>query len=238
MQDNRIINISEIFGVPRVNLLSESEFSCLIRAASPERKALAKRFFKKEDANRTIIAEALLRYIIKAKTGLELDNLTLIKNEYGKPAIPEIPFQFNISHSGEWVVCGISYREIGVDVEMHHDIDIKIAGSFFSREEAELLDRCNSRKDQLKLFFTIWSLKESYIKAIGKGLSCPLDSFACLPSQDGKQVSFHRYEECIPHRSFSLINIDPQYSCAVCCDQDVSITNLVLLSPELLLADQ
>ena len=78
------------------------------------------------------------------------------------------------------VACIIALeRDVGIDVEeLTRKTDtIELADRFFSLEEATAL-RGLKREDQTERFFSYWTLKESYIKAIGTGLSMPLDNFS------------------------------------------------------------
>ncbi|MCF6094294.1 4'-phosphopantetheinyl transferase superfamily protein [Microaerobacter geothermalis] len=65
---------------------------------------------------------------------------------------------------------------MGVDIEQIRPIDMEIANRFFTQEEREVLFHLPGN-DQLSFFYELWTLKESFVKAIGQGLSCPLDSF-------------------------------------------------------------
>jgi 4'-phosphopantetheinyl transferase len=226
-----------LFGVCQSDSLSDDEFSVLFSMASAQRKDTAGRFFRREDACRSIVAEALIRYVVKTAAGLRTNNICFVNNEYGKPMISGLGLHFNSAHSGEWVICGIDKHEIGVDIETHRPIDPGIANRFFSKTEIDLLNAPMADESRFKMFFDIWSLKESYIKAIGKGLSCPLDNFACLPSMKNEQVEFQRYREELPVRSFHLIEIDPTYSCAICCTHKETMVDTFMLTPEQLIGE-
>ena len=224
-----------LFCVCQSDSLSDYEYNVLFSMASAQRKDTARKFLRREDACRSIVAEALVRYAIKIAAGLRTDTICFIYNEYGKPRISGHGLHFNTAHSGEWVICGIDKNEIGVDIEIHRPIDPGIANRFFSKTEIDQLNAPMADESRIKMFFDIWSLKESYIKAIGKGLSCPLDIFACLPSMKNEQVEFQRYREELPDRSFRLIEIDPTYSCAVCCTHKETMVDTYMLTPEQLI---
>ena len=65
----------------------------------------------------------------------------------------------------------MSDKEIGCDIQQIKDINLSIADRFFTAEERKYV-KCTED------FFRIWTLKESFIKAIGKGLALPLNSFS------------------------------------------------------------
>ncbi|GJL75837.1 4'-phosphopantetheinyl transferase family protein [Nitrosomonas sp.] len=90
------------------------------------------------------------------------------------------PLRFNISHTNDLIICAVTFTDdIGCDVEMvHRNCDFfSIAKSYFSWKE--YLDLINTSKNQQRSrFFDYWTLKESYIKTCGQGLSIPLTDFS------------------------------------------------------------
>jgi 4'-phosphopantetheinyl transferase len=93
----------------------------------------------------------------------------ILKDNYGKPYMVDSNFNFNISHSGNTVVCVFSKQEIGIDIEEINEIEYDLFEDVFStRELAEIHD------NGLDKFYEFWTKKESVIKAIGKGMSIPL----------------------------------------------------------------
>ena len=109
-------------------------------------------------------------------------------NIHGKPEIigpgtVQKPLHFNISHTEGVVVMAISKSgRVGVDVE-RFDRKMDLLGlskRYFAEIEAEALEKCPETM-QNELFYRIWTLKEAYVKAIGKGLAHALDSFWFSP---------------------------------------------------------
>lgn len=92
-------------------------------------------------------------------------------SEYGKPSLYNSDYKFNISYSEEMVCTAISKKEIGIDIELIRKYNESLIKFVLSKDEREEL---NSVKNKEEYFFRLWTLKESYIKAIGKGLSCPM----------------------------------------------------------------
>lgn len=104
---------------------------------------------------------------------------------YGKPVVmepEEAKLPFNVAHTDGLVMCGIGDRNhelIGVDVErLDRQTDPEIADRYFSKPELQFLNthRCPTAKRNA--FLRIWTLKESFIKALGTGLQTPLADFA------------------------------------------------------------
>ena len=117
-------------------------------------------------------------YLLLKKLLLE-ENITnpLFKiEEYGKAYISNFEnIYFNLSHSGKMVLCAISDREVGVDIEyIDHEIDLSIAQHYFYNKEYESIMNSQNPADE---FFKYWVLKESYMKYTGLGMNLKLDSF-------------------------------------------------------------
>lgn len=158
--------------------IERSDFDKLLGFVSEEKKKRINRFHRLEDAQMTLLGDVLVRYAICKRTETKNRNLVFGTNEYGKPILLEqYGIHFNISHSGNWVACAVDDNPVGIDVETIKPIDFKIAERFFSSYEYFLLMNQPIEK-RLKYFYRIWTLKESYIKAEGKGLSIPLNSFS------------------------------------------------------------
>ncbi|MBD3347403.1 MAG: 4'-phosphopantetheinyl transferase superfamily protein [Chitinivibrionales bacterium] len=135
------------------------------------------RFKKETDRHRSLLGKLLLKWTLRKVYGIQaMPELTY--NQYKRPYLKEFPsIDFNISHSGGWVVCGVTDNgQIGVDVQQMRPINLEIARRFFAPREANFIE--NSVPEyQLDYFYRFWTLKEAYIKAEGKGMHMPLDSF-------------------------------------------------------------
>ena len=110
---------------------------------------------------------------------------------HGKPFLADGGLSFNLSHTRGLVACAIARSlSVGVDVERTAralDFD-KLAARFFSAQETASLS--SGRTDSGTRFFDLWTLKEAFIKAIGKGLSQPLSSFSFDLDGDERIVRF------------------------------------------------
>jgi 4'-phosphopantetheinyl transferase len=143
----------------------------------------ASRFAFDRDRHRFIVARAGLRQLLAARLGVPPESVELVYGKRGKPALARrfaaSDLRFNMTHCGDVAVYAFAPgREIGIDVEAVHPIRDAddIAARFFSRRENEAylaLDPC----DKPLGFFNCWTRKEAFIKALGDGLSHPLDRF-------------------------------------------------------------
>ena len=99
--------------------------------------------------------------------------------KYGKAYISNYEnIYFNLSHSGKMVLCAISDREVGVDIEyIDSSIDLNIAKNYFFNREYESIMNSDNPSEE---FFNYWVLKESYMKYTGLGMNLMLDTFEIM----------------------------------------------------------
>ena len=95
--------------------------------------------------------------------------------EDGKPYFPGQELYFSLSHSESIALCALSDREIGADVQQERPYNRNLARRFFTEAEQAYI---SGVEDPAYAFTQVWALKESYIKAVGKGLKTPLPSFS------------------------------------------------------------
>ena len=155
-----------------------------MKTISKEAREKCQRFKFKEDTLRTLCGELIVRYVLRERFKFKDKNIKFSKNEWGKPYIKNCPIHFNISHAGDFVAYAFSDQEIGIDIEEIKDIELDIAKNFFSPCEYRVL-LAQATTDRLDYFYSLWTLKESYIKWLGAGLSTPLDFFCFSITDDG-----------------------------------------------------
>jgi 4'-phosphopantetheinyl transferase len=156
-------------------LRDEKRFVRLLETVPETRreKVLA---FRPDSARRLSLGAGLLLNFALAAEGVEAKEICV--TEYGKPYLPALPdFHFSLSHSGERVLCAVSNKPVGCDIEAPGRYDPKIAKRFFHPSESAWLFSL-PEDEQPAAFLRLWTCKESYVKALGLGLNQPLDSFA------------------------------------------------------------
>jgi len=169
---------------------------------SPDERAQHGRFHFDKHRHTYLISHALVRGALSRMTEVEPAQFSFTTNAYGKPFIAT-PTQhqslhFNLSHTEGLAAVAISRQtELGVDVEniQRQDMTQEIAEQFFASEECQAVAQASEAERTIKML-EFWTLKESYIKAVGSGLSIALDSFAfklataaqpaCLTRLDGQ----------------------------------------------------
>ena len=156
----------------------------LARMLSPEERVRCEKI--KRGREDFIAARGILRALLGRYLGVEGERLRFREEgRYGKPVLAgefEAALRFNVSHSGDVALYAVSgEREVGVDVErIRPDVEVeRIAEQFFSGGEIAAL-RALEGRDRLEGFYRCWTRKEAYVKATGRGLSLPLDSFDVL----------------------------------------------------------
>jgi 4'-phosphopantetheinyl transferase len=131
----------------------------------------------------------------------------------GKPMLEEgSRICFNLAHSGGLALYGFTLdTEIGIDVEELRDIpDIEqIASHYFSKAEASELLSIGPKLPTREAFFRCWTRKEAYIKAIGDGLSLPLDQFQVTLSSDAPAKFVHIGNDFDRAAEWTLQHLDP-----------------------------
>lgn len=179
-------NAIKIYAIKNLASISDETFRLLFCTLSPERQAYVSKFTRASDYQRSVLGGALVQHMLQDRLGREKTDFDIIRNAYGKPYLKDYDdLHFNVSHSGDWIVGAIGNQPVGIDVEKIGNVNMEIAKRFFHSTEYNALMACSGISDQLSLFYDLWTLKESYIKAVGKGLSLPLDSFV-LVQQDGE----------------------------------------------------
>lgn len=143
---------------------------------SADERARADAFRSADDQRRFIVGRGTLRAILGHYLSLPPEAVRFAYGPQGKPrlahASAQAALRFNVSHAHELVLVAVACaREVGVDVEYLRPIPEadRIAERMFSPEERETLRRLPA-SERLPAFFTTWTLKEAYLKALGDGL--------------------------------------------------------------------
>ena len=147
----------------------------------------------------------LQKRICKGKTGpLEF---TYRYGEMGKPEILDFPKKFNLSHSGEYVICAVADGEVGADIQKWVPYKERTAERFFAPEEGKLLQELDESR-RMELFYRLWARKEAYGKYTGQGI--------------GRVVQENLWnEQAWAAKGIRFLELQPEegYSLAVCYSQ-------------------
>jgi len=190
---------------------------------SDDERARAARYFFDRDRHTYLAAHALVRTRLSQVTGVDPCDWTFVTNKYGRPEIAtpaeHVRLRFNLSHTRGLVACALTWqRDVGVDVENleRQEGSLDVARRFFAASEVEALG-CVAEEHRRRRFFDYWTLKESYIKARGMGLSLPLGQFAFdVADEQAIAISFGPEIDDDPqHWEFHASRPTPQHRLAL-----------------------
>ena len=202
------------------NVLDNKEvYDKAYNSLSKQRKEKVDKFKFLKDKKLSILSEILLK---KAFSSLNINSsFNYQYNKQGKPHLEDIGnIKFNISHSGEYAICLLSNDEVGCDIEEIKDINLNIASKFFYNTEYTNIFNSNNKIDT---FYRYWTLKESFIKSLGLGLSLDLNSFEILlndPISVKQSLNNNKYY-------FKEIEVKG-YKCSLCLlnNNEIKIVNI------------
>jgi 4'-phosphopantetheinyl transferase len=148
---------------------------------SPDEQERAKRFVFDEHRARFIVGRGILRLLLADYLDCKPPQVEFSYSKYEKPELlhKETGLQFNLSHSEDQALFAFTVgRKVGIDIEHIRPMRdmLQVAAHFFSPYEQSVLFSLPPDQ-QTSAFFNCWTRKESFIKAIGNGLSFPLDQF-------------------------------------------------------------
>ena len=159
----------------------ESAYCAVYEALPAHRKRKCDGFRFASDRFRSAAAWLLLKELLLAK-GIDADRLPVTEDAFGKPAFdPAVGFHFNLSHAKDRVLAAIGDRPLGCDVERIGKTRADVVKLCFAAEERDYVLSFPEGPDRDRAFCRVWVRKESYVKAVGKGMSIPFKSFLAHP---------------------------------------------------------
>ncbi|MCO5258071.1 MAG: 4'-phosphopantetheinyl transferase superfamily protein [Lentimicrobium sp.] len=178
---------TEVYGI---ELLPDEQFGELQQQLLAKVPASSRpkfgRYAQVRDVQRSLLGEVLTRHLLRRVCGKLPEDMVFTTGEKGKPEPAGFRgIHFNISHSGDWVVAALSSSAVGVDVERMRKAPEGVANRFFSEKEKAWLAAAGDEKEKAEIFFTLWTLKESFLKAIGTGLTRSLSTFTIVNDARG-----------------------------------------------------
>jgi 4'-phosphopantetheinyl transferase len=200
--------------------LEAHEVVALAGQLSPDERFKCERFRFERDRRDYAAAHALLRRALSHYADRPPESWRFEQAPGGKPRLAcdgRAPcLSFNLSHTRGLVACAISGgAEVGIDVERADRYSRDVAERFFSAHENDRLGRCGSDALRARRFAELWTLKEAYVKAIGAGLSHPLQEIEFDVSDSGA-IRFRPPESVDPRGwTFTLAAPTPDHCLAV-----------------------
>ena len=164
----------------RLSDISEDRYSEMYRNSPADLIGRVGTFPCEEDRRMTVVAYDIVRRRIAELTGN--DNVRIFADGRTKP-YSDSEICFSIAHSFGMIAVVFSDREVGVDTEKIRKVNMRIAEKYFSQKEREYI---LSSENPEESFFTVWTLKEAWLKCNGKGLEGGIQS-VCF-SFDGGNI--------------------------------------------------
>jgi 4'-phosphopantetheinyl transferase len=197
--------------------------------ATLQQKVLAYRRW--QDAYASLFGKLLLEMALR-KAGLPGDLTGLRTTVYGRPYLEGGP-DFNISHSGNRVVCIMSTSgRIGIDLEATGDIAI---GDFQSQFTAAEWTTITGSATPVLTFYHYWTAKESLIKADGRGLQIALDSLDISDGQGVRDGPDNNPNILLNGSRWHIRSLPffPNYACHIACDHPIGNLEVTEIGPEM-----
>jgi len=173
--------------------------------------ARADRLHFERDRRRFIVARGVLRRLLGTYVQQPPDQIIFNYSAYGKPA-GNVSLHFNVAHSHELALFAFTTEApVGIDVEylrrVVSDRD-RLAERFFAPQENEAYCAL-PEAEKRAAFFHCWTRKEAYIKAIGTGLSHPLDRFVVSLAPDQPAALLSSIDDPRAAQRWSLMQLEP-----------------------------
>lgn len=213
--------VVDILGV-RLDAPAETSAE-LWQLLSRDERERAEKFRYAKDRQHYVIARATLRKLLAERLRIVPEAVEFVETEYGKPKLASVhgaaDAEFNLSHSGSLALYAFaSGRAVGVDVELIREVPDAddLAERFFSPAEIASL-KALPHEERSLAFLACWTRKEALIKALGLGLSCPLNAFDVTidPNAPAAITRLDVHIDRVQNWAMLAFTPDPRYIAAV-----------------------
>ena len=185
-------------------------------------------FYKSGDADRFITTRYALRLILGNYLGVPPHEIQIRDGQNKKPVLVNHPhLHFNVAHSGEWILIGVSGAAVGVDLEkvnMDFPFDTILEDNF-SKEEIDFVQRAD---DPRVAFYKLWTRKEALVKATATGLHAQLPLITLV---DGSTEIDQQLLASSRGWNINSFAVADDYLGAISQDQQIHLTNFLELDP-------
>lgn len=182
---------------PRVSILDirafedASFYECAYRTVCDARRKKVDSLRFEKDKRLSLAVGYLLEKELKAM-GVPMGDITY--GEFGKPSLAEGGICFSLSHSGNYGVCAVYHKEVGIDIEQVREVRPALIANICTEKERRALEGL-APSEREKRFYQIWTAKESYLKYLGVGISQP---FSTLETDFGERLTMRCKGEEVP----------------------------------------
>lgn len=181
-----------------------------------------------KDKNRSLGAGVLLDHAL-APYGLKEREMEYEFGEWGKPALKYYPdIHFSLSHSGGYAICSIGDKPVGNDIELVKHGRMKVADRFFAREELDWMYAVQDEEEITRRMFRIWTMKESFLKVTGRGMSLSLKDFVVCMDEENHRIRVKHKVDAKYYHMKEYQDIE-DYRVSVCCQESKEIAYSMIL---------
>ena len=160
-----------VYKILDINDFSDSDYNDCLSLMTEQRRQAVDRLRFTNDKIRTVAGEHTAKKMIAERYGVPPEIIPFDRTDRGKPFAVGIPVEFSVSHSGAFVLCAVSDKPVGADIQEHHPVSDKLISRVCTaRELAFVAEDGISQEEKLQRFFRVWTGKEAYSKYLGTGI--------------------------------------------------------------------
>lgn len=152
-----------------IRTMTAEEYEIWYARMDSERQRKADAYRRGDDRKRCVASDHLARTMIAQALGVGEGTIRFQKDENGKPYAVDLPIHFNVSHSGNFVVCAVDTRPVGIDIEQIRSIRPALVKKVCTDSEQVYVE--DGGEDMLMRFFEVWTSKEAWFKYTGTGIT-------------------------------------------------------------------
>ncbi|MBM3992713.1 MAG: 4'-phosphopantetheinyl transferase superfamily protein [Planctomycetes bacterium] len=174
-------------------LTNQESLMAIFAVLTPDEQDRMARLRYDSDRRLFLLSRGLIRSVLASYLGCRARDVRFASNNFGKPILDGASdVHFNLTHSRGAAAVAVSRgRQVGIDIEQRErEVEfLALAQRFFAPTEADHLCKLPDTH-RSEAFFAIWTLKEAFVKGIGRGLTFPLDAF-CFDLDGPRMLAFH-----------------------------------------------
>lgn len=169
----------------------------------------------------SVCAKSLLCTVLKEK--FLLTDFLIRNHKNGKPYIVDSPLHFNLSHSGNYVLCLCGDEQVGCDIQVMKEYNERIVKRFFTESEFLMLNKSESKSRD---FTRLWALKECILKFKGDGISGGLDTYDFSDFYHNKSFSAFGLEFLVTESDDYVISVcSHSGNIRIIAEKDIKLTD-------------
>ncbi len=170
-----------------------SEYEKYLSCISIKRKNRIERFRFEKDKTVSLCSELLIRCKLSEILEVNPKEIILESKENGKPYVSNFEnIHFSLSHSRNMILLAVDKDRIGADIELIEKDNTNIAKSFFTNSEYNYIIKS---ENPTKSFYTVWTMKEAYLKMTGDGIVNGLDNFDVFSTKFKRMLKTYIYKD-------------------------------------------